>query len=167
MNDLLVLLSDSGYLVLCWGLWFLWSLFLYSIIYTDLLSFFYMQLASLTKTICWRFCLFPEWVILFLCFKKVIVHRLVWSYIQFFSSIALINIVCFNVNIMLSFNYYWSVMQLEIWDGKNTSCPFMKQNCFNSLESIVFPYEMLDYFSISDKNCVGIFMRRALNLNCF
>ena len=54
----LSLLWDSVYLVLCWGPWSTWIWVLCNVTYMGLVSFFYILIASYTRTIYWRCFLF-------------------------------------------------------------------------------------------------------------
>ena len=72
------LLSSSVYLVSCWGLWNIWSWVWFSIVNMNLPGFLYMQLSSLTSTVCCGCCLFFSLsVYVWLLYQKSGVYRCV------------------------------------------------------------------------------------------
>ena len=79
-------LLRSVYLVLCWGPWSTWTWALCKMINLDVFSFFYIQTASWTSTIYWRWCLCPIVWFLLVCWRSS-VHKGVGLFLglQFYS----------------------------------------------------------------------------------
>jgi hypothetical protein len=98
----LPLLSGSIYLVLCWGLWYIWSWVLFRVISMGLFGFFYIQITHDQFHFFWRGCLFSS--VYFWLYKKN----------QVYTGCVCV-CVCVCVYIFRSsvwFHYWWMILFL-------------------------------------------------------
>jgi hypothetical protein len=64
-----------------------------------------------------------------------------WVYFSVFDLITMINLSV-SIPIPCSFYYYYSVVQLEVWDSDTSRRSFIVQDCFSYPGFFVFPYEV-------------------------
>ena len=104
----------------------------------DLFGFFCIQPSSFISTIHWRCCLsssVPFWTpyqkIKFPYVSRLLSGSSIWFYWSEY-------VLCANTK--LFFNYYSSVIQLEIKDGNTSSSSFFIWNCFTYPKFFVFHF---------------------------
>ena len=130
-----------------------------------LFSFFYIQTASQTGTICQRCFLFSLYIFSF--FVKDQVSISVQFYFWVFNPIPLINAsVC--LPIPCSFYHYFSVVKLEVRDGDSPSCSLIVKNCFCYSGFFAFPDEFENCsFHVFEELCWDFDGDSIESIDCF
>lgn len=119
------------------GHWYIWSYFLYNVMNTCLISFFYMWASCFPSIFCWRYCLF--WSVYFEHVCQLLEGcSYMYSCLDLLFGSSGLHSFFFFGSAQTVYSSYGSVVHRGIWNGNASSISLFAQECVGYLGSLWF-----------------------------